>query len=127
MNDGSCLFTNWTSSKGDFTVDAWRQVTRVGYSQSINSKLLIGLPAGTGAADNDQPYYCALPDHHLIDYITYEAAKHSYVVKPKELLELIDEYRNYEGFSEVMLWNAGSSNTNVVMNAHIASRSAAVY
>jgi hypothetical protein len=60
----------------------------------------------------------------LIDYITYEAAKHYYVVKPKELT---DEYRNYEGFSGVMLWNAGSSDTNVVMNAHIASRSAAAY
>jgi hypothetical protein len=124
VNDGLSLFTNWTSSKDDFTFDAWRQVTRVGYSQSINSTLLIGLPAGTDAADNDQPYYCALPDHHLIDYITYEAAKHYYVVKPKELT---DEYRNYEGFSGVMLWNAGSSDTNVVMNAHIASRSAAAY
>lgn len=43
-----------------FTFDAWRQVTRVGYSQSIKSKLLIGLSASPDAADNDQPYYCTL-------------------------------------------------------------------
>jgi chitinase len=41
-----------------FTFDAWKQVTQVGFSQSIRSKLFIGLPASVDAADNDVPYYC---------------------------------------------------------------------
>lgn len=46
-----------------FTFDAWREVTRVSFSQSIQSKLLIGLPGSSDAADNDEPYYCMLfPD-----------------------------------------------------------------
>lgn len=49
-----------------FTFDAWRQVTRVGFSQSIQSKLLIGLPASADAADNDEPYYCMEPLTHKL-------------------------------------------------------------
>jgi chitinase len=35
-------------------------------------------------------------------------------VDPNEALELIDEYRNHEGFAGVMLWDAGTANLNVV-------------
>ncbi|KAH8807823.1 class III chitinase ChiA2 [Xylogone sp. PMI_703] len=75
-----------------FTFDAWREFTRTAHSQSIQSKLLIGLPASSTAADNDENYY----------------------LEPQEALELVDKYRTHEGFAGVMLWDAGSSDSNVV-------------
>jgi chitinase len=35
-------------------------------------------------------------------------------VNPKEALQLIKEYRYHEGFAGVMLWDAGSSDMNVI-------------
>lgn len=41
-----------------FTFDAWADFVRTPFSQSAKSKLLIGLPASTTAADSDENYYC---------------------------------------------------------------------
>jgi len=75
-----------------FTFDAWRDVVQAGYSQSTQAKLLIGLPGSADAADNDENYY----------------------LSPNEALELINEYRLHPSFDGVMLWDAGSSQMNVV-------------
>jgi chitinase len=79
-----------------FTFDAWKSFTRIlPYSKSANAKLLIGLPASVDAADRDdenRPYY----------------------LEPSEAAELVGEYKNREGFSGVMLYDAGTSDSSVV-------------
>lgn len=78
-----------------FTFDAWKAFTRAGFSKSSTVKLFTGLPASTNAADMDdegRPYY----------------------LDPKEALKLIRECYSHGGFSGVMLYDAGTSDANVV-------------
>lgn len=81
-----------------FTFDAWKAFTRVlPYSKSAHAGLLIGLPASVDAAGRDNE-------------------NRTYYLKPKEAAQLIGDYKSHEGFSGVMLYDAGTSDANVVNN-----------
>ncbi|RFU34283.1 hypothetical protein B7463_g2091, partial [Scytalidium lignicola] len=73
-----------------FTFDAWEAFTRTAPSKSVQSKLFIGLPGSTTAANKDQ------------------------YLNPTEALKLITQYKSHAGFAGVMVWDAGSSDSNVV-------------
>jgi chitinase len=65
------------------------------YSKSVSAKLLIGLPASVDAAstdDEDRPFY----------------------IESKEAVQLIGEYKSHGGFAGAMLYDAGTSDANVV-------------
>lgn len=51
---------------------------------------------------------CYSPTEHTL------GADTNILVNPNEALELINKYRHHEGFYGVMLWDAGSSDSNVI-------------
>lgn len=86
-NNGGCAATD----KPNY--DEWKK--NIANTPSKDAKLFIGVPASPNAA-NDNPKYSA-----------------SFYVKPDDLLNLVNKYKDDASFGGVMAWSAGFSDSNV--------------